>query len=297
MTDITMLSFMADSDIIASLNKQSSWDVRVLDFKNNIFGKSVIDLTDTEAGQLRDEMHNRGMSLYCLSSDLFYDDIEKGEAYFEVNHLGKLTQALHIANILKPKVFRLLAATSGKRAKFTDSVHYMQVYHPWVIPMYRQAVDQIRTQGFEVTIENEIGPCIWTNPDEILQFFNLLDRRDHVYFTYDVQNLWVMGTFPTIEIYRKLAPIIGFFHLKGGQSGADGKLEWSSTLEDASWPVAEMVKQVVLDGVSPVICLNPSHGKLRKGYNYMDTVRRDLDYIRKIIHEMNNSRETPTCQN
>jgi sugar phosphate isomerase/epimerase len=110
-----------------------------------------------------------------------------------------------------------------------------------------------------------------------------MDRRDSVFFTYDVQNLWQMGTFPTLDVYRTLKPLIGYFHLKGGKAGDDGRLLWKSTLEDASWPVVEMTREVVRDGVSPVICLNPSHGGKLEGYDYNRMVQRDLEYIRSVL--------------
>ena len=47
-------------------------------------------------------------------------------------------------------------------------------------------------------------------------------------------------------------------------SRAGGK----SRLEDASWPVVEILQKVVDDGVSPVICINPPKGKRRPEYDY-----------------------------
>ena len=96
-----------------------------------------------------------------------------------------------------------------------------------------------------------------------------------------------MGVYPSLDVYNKLRDLIGYYHLKGGQQGDEsGKLRWRSSLEDASWPVVEITKQVVADGVSPVICLNPSHGAAKEGYDYSNITKRDLDFIRGAIPEV-----------
>jgi hypothetical protein len=61
------------------------------------------------------------------------------------------------------------------------------------------------------------------------------------------------------------------------------ELTWRSSLEDASWPVADITRQVAEDGVSPVICLNPSHGAAKPEYDYSDIVARDIAYTRDLL--------------
>ena len=138
-----------------------------------------------------------------------------------------------------------------------------------------------------MVIENEVHGCIWSRPEEILSFFQMLDRDGKVLLTWDVQNLWQMGTFPSVEVYEQLKPLIGLVHLKGGMvEGSSRQLKWRSALEDASWPVAEIVGRIIADGASPVICLNPSHGEARPGYNYDDVVGRDLAFMRRTFPEV-----------
>jgi sugar phosphate isomerase/epimerase len=284
LTQITMLNNMAAADFVASLDIQQSWGITVLDLKSDIFGKSLIELTLEEAERAARSIADRGMSVYCFSTELFQREHELGAAFFQSEYMDKLEHLLALARIMKPKVIRLLAARTAKRSEVASSVAYIVKEHAWLIDMYREAIDRISAAGFEVTIENECNGCIFAAPEEIMDFFAVLDRADHVYFTYDVQNLWQMGTFPTMEVYRKLAPLIGFYHVKGGQIGEEGdSLVWKSGLEDASWPVAELTRQVIADGNSPVICINPSHGKEKPGYRYEDMYKRDLDYLNAII--------------
>jgi hypothetical protein len=113
-------------------------------------------------------------------------------------------------------------------------------------------------------------------------FFRALGSDCGASFTWDIQNLWSMGTPPSPEVYEQLTPFIGYVHLKGGQAGEDGALRWRSSLREATWPVAEITARVVADGVSPVICLNPSHGAPRPDDADGRTVEDDIAYLRDL---------------
>jgi hypothetical protein len=87
-----------------------------------------------------------------------------------------------------------------------------------------------------------------------------------------------------MSAYNQLKHLIGYYHLKGGQHDDKSMaLRWRTALEDASWPLLEITRQVVADGVSHVICLNPSHGERKPGYDYSGVTKRDLDFIRREI--------------
>lgn len=131
-------------------------------------------------------------------------------------------------------------------------------------------------------IENEIAHSIFSTPREIREFFSALGMREKVSFTWDIANLWQMGTFPTLEVYAQLKEVIGYVHVKGGMRGDDNSFSWASTLKDASWPVFEIMQAVVRDGVSPVICLNPPHGGPKPGYDCNNITQRDLEFLKGI---------------
>jgi hypothetical protein len=82
--------------------------------------------------------------------------------------------------------------------------------------------------------------------------------------------MWQSGTYPSLEAYRTLRPLMDYFHLKGGRSanGGVGPLTFRCPLGQASWPVREIVAAVLADEASPVICLNPSHGAAPDGYEF-----------------------------
>ncbi|MDF2722819.1 MAG: xylose isomerase-like barrel [Paenibacillus sp.] len=283
MTKLTMLNAMASPDFIQSLDTQASWGIEVLDLKDRIWGKSLLELSVEEAERAAMAIKERELSVYCMSTSLFHDDLERGEHHFRAVHLAHIDKTLEIARILRPTVIRFLSPRIARTGGHTDSIRRIKSEFAWLFPMLRDAVDRLSAEGFGVTIENECESNIFAKPQEINAFFDALDRPGSVFFTYDVQNLWQMGTFPSLDTYRTLKPLIGYFHLKGGRAGENGRLMWKSALEDASWPVAELTLEVVRDGVSPTICLNPSHGGALEGYDYSRMCTRDLDYIRSVI--------------
>lgn len=286
MTDVafTMLNAMADSDFETALDRHVAWGLSHLDLKNGIFGKSLIDLTDDEARRVAKMVEERKLSVYCLSTTLFDEDVEVGEDVFLREHFGKLDRLIEIAEILKPHFVRLLAAKSSRRVEIEDSIDYLRSEQAWLIDLYRRAIEKLATAGCRVTVENECHDCLMSNSEEIVGFFEGLGCGDAVSLTWDVQNLWQMGTPPTLHTYEQLKPLIAYYHLKGGQSEfPDGPLKWRSSLEDASWPVDVITNQVIADGVSPVICLNGSHGEGKTGYDYETVTERDLAYVKRMF--------------
>ncbi len=288
MIQLTMLNTMASDNFVRSLDRHLDYGMRILDLKDWIFGKRIVDLTVEEAGRARDLADERGLSVHCFSTQLFEPEVELGETVFRSKHLDKVSQTIEIARILAPRMIRLLAAQTAHRSAIQDSVTYLRTEHPWALPLYGEAIDRIHAAGFHTTIENETGQCILSRPAEILDFFGELDRAEKVSFTWDVQNLWELGTFPSVEVYRSFRHLVRYYHLKGGQQeeGAGVELRWRSSLEDASWPVVEITREVVADGQTPVICLNGSHGERKEGYNYADIIGRDMDFIRGAIPEI-----------
>ena len=278
---LTMLNSMGDGDFIKTLDKHQELNIKAMDLKDSVFGKSLIDLTDEDATRANELMTQKNITTYCFSTVLFHLDIEVGEEEFRKQSLDKVGRIIELARIMKPEVIRLLAAKSTKRSEYSNIIPYIKSNTPWLIPMYREAIEKINAAGFGVTIENEAHACIFSNPEEILEFFKELNCEDKVSFTYDIQNLWQMGTFPTVESYKKLAPITGYFHLKGGQSHGGNELEWRSSLEDATWPVKEIVELAINENISKYFCLNPSHGKIREGYNNHNITKRDIDFLRR----------------
>ena len=300
-TELTILNPMAGmggtiSAFEQALDQHVSWGIKCLDLKDAILGKSIVGLTKEEAKHAADLIHKRDLSVYCFSTVLFGGNVELGEERFRKDDLKKIDHVIEIAKILQPQIIRLLAAATSKRGEVENSVKHLRTNHPWLISLYTEAIDRLHNadcsefksdRGFKVTIENEVGNCIFSTPEEIIDFFEALDCRERVSFTWDVQNLWQTGTYPTMDVYHKLKGLIGYYHLKGGQQSDEStELCWRSSLEDASWPVVEITQQVVMDGVAPVICLNGSHGEAKAGYDYNNMTKRDLDFIRRAIPEI-----------
>ena len=288
MVEVTILNSMAGKDFGQALDQHIAWGIEILDLKESIFGKNIVALTEAEAERAADIIRRKGLSVYCFSTGLFHGDIESGEKKFREDYLNKTYHVIELAKILQPDMIRLLAAQTSRRAEIGNSMEYIHSNHPWLIPLYDEAIHRLYDSGFDTTIENETNNCIFSNAAEIVDFFEELNCGEEASFTWDVQNLWQMGAYPSMDVYNKLKSWIGYYHLKGGQSedGIPGSpLRWRSSLEDASWPVVEITRQVVMDDVSPVICLNSSHGRPKDGYDYNDITSRDLNFLRSEILE------------
>ena len=260
MAHLTMLSEMMSSDLPEAIRGLQAMGIRHLDLKGGVLGHNIADLTGPLNRRLAAFVERTGTEVYCFSSVLGAWNVDHvPEAEFRSRMMGGVEAMLRTAELVRPTLIRLLGCTFAERRHCADCNTCLP---PWVYATYREAVDCIAEAGIGVTIENE-PDSILSNPAETLGFFEQLDRRGKVGFTWDVQNMWQSGTFPTLEVYEALRPVINYVHLKGGCGGASSPtvLAWRTTLEQAWWPVREIVGQVLADGVSPVLCLNPPHGR------------------------------------
>ena len=91
--------------------------------------------------------------------------------------MQKRHNVLAIADILKPQQIRLLAGMTRHRDEILDSSVYLEQNYPWVLNVYREAVDAISSAGFMTVIENEAHKCFFANPTEIISFFDKLDLK------------------------------------------------------------------------------------------------------------------------
>lgn len=284
--DITILNSMAGREFEAALDRHLAWGITRLDLKDFIFGKPVVELSDREVEAASRMIAERKLSVYALSTSLFAQDVEAGETAFRQGHFGRIARVLEIAAAFAPTFIRLIAASTERRRSVADGIRYAAAEAPWLFELYDEAIDRIAGAGYTAVIENETEGCLLSCPREVLDFFAALQNANRARFTWDVVNMWQAGTFPSVEAYEALRPVIGYVHLKGGQCDRPlGPLKWRSPLDEASWPVRDIVARVVSDGVSPVICLNPPHGELRPGVSPAGWAERDITFVRQLLHE------------
>ena len=287
---LTMLNNMAGSDWEQALARHVALGLKWLDLKDSLFGQTINDLSRENAQRIAEQAHSHGLKIHCLSSSIGYSFLSDGEAAFRTRHLSTLDHVLRIAEVLQPQAIRLLGAKLAALPPPPNesAMEVVARQYPWVFSVYGEMIARIRAAGFMVGIENEVDGCILASAPDILAFFERADPDRKAYFIYDVQNLWQMGVFPSVETYRRLKPLIGGFHLKGGQSNGGGHtLHRASALEDASWPVREIVRAAIDDRVAPVICLNPSHGQRPPdGYSVWETAQRDVAFLRRNFSEV-----------
>lgn len=278
---LTLLNNMAGGpDLAPVLDRYVGLGLNLVDLKDRIWGHSIETLPLEKARHAATLLRERGLGVFCLSTSIGFFDLGEGEAAWRARQEAALSHVLEVAPIFEPQVVRLLAA---RWTKAPDEAN-IETIDEWVFESYRNLIDRLESAGFSVTIENEVHGCILTNPADVSAFWARLGRP--VSFTWDVQNLWQMGTFPSLEVYRQLRPLVGGLHLKGGRSENGHTLRWASGLEDASWPVKEIVQAVVDDGNVPVLCLNPSHGEAPPGYDGWAVAQKNVAFLRREIRSL-----------
>ena len=189
------------------------------------------------------------MSVQCVSTILFHGYIEEGEAELRRQVLGSMDRLIQVSRALGPRFVRLLGARTRQPAETRALLLSRDPKLDWLFALYREAIDRLAAAGLSVTIENETNGCILCDGDTVRAFFERLDRSGRAVFTWDVQNMWHCGAFPSLAIYEQIKPFLAYYHVKGGQSEPGGQaLRYKSTLEDASWPVLSITRKVVSDG-------------------------------------------------
>lgn len=284
---LTLLSTILGPDFPLALERQKASGIHFLDLKDGLWGQSIEQLGEREAACAASLIADFGFEVHCFSTSIGHTSLEENpdEPAFRARHEPQLENALRVAQVVRPQVIRLLAPRLSS-VKEETAVDRLLREFPWVIGVYRDWVDRIIAAGFGVLIENESRGCLLASVADVQQFFEAL-HHPLARYTWDVQNLWQNGTFPTLEVYRQLRPLIGAVHLKGGRSGNDGQtLEWAVPLDEASWPVLDIVRAVVTDGVAPYVCLNPSHGQRPLGYDNWEVAQREIQFLRREISQI-----------
>jgi len=297
---LTVLNAMASHDFDQALAVIREWGLEWVDLWGFIYGEPVDTLSFAASERVAARLDELGLRAYCLSSRIFDDSVEQDEQEFRDKHLATLRKSLAAASVLRPRYVRLIAGRVTGAAAAENCVSVLKDRYPWIRDVYREAVEEILEAGFTPTVENEHLDCFLSTPEEFHDFFEWLSAPSEFLFTWDIVNAWKMGTYPTVEVYEALRPLLGYVHVKGGQAAADdpAKLKWKVGLDEASWPVREVIQAVVDDGVSPVICLNPAHGEWKTDYDYGDgstattpfrkrnlapVTGRDIDFLRRNV--------------
>ncbi|MFC5833483.1 sugar phosphate isomerase/epimerase family protein [Nonomuraea insulae] len=269
---LTVLNAMAARDFDQALATIASWRLKWVDLWGFIYGESVDALSPGTAARIATALADRGLGAYCLSSRIFDDTVEQDPQAFREKHLRTLRTTLAAAATVRPKYVRLIAGSMAGAAAMENCVAVLKERSPWVRDVYREAVDLILEAGFTPTLENEHSDCFLSTPEEFRDFFDWLDAPPEFRLTWDIGNSWQMGSYPTVEMYEALRPLLGYVHVKGGQAAPEepARAHWNVGLDATSWPVREIISAVVAGGKSPVICLNPAHGEWKPDYDYGD---------------------------
>jgi sugar phosphate isomerase/epimerase len=277
---LTMLNSMG-GELPQSLDRHAELGFSLCDLKDRLFGKALEELEDREVEELGRLLGARNLKVHCLSTSLGHVDLALGEAAWIAANESILGRVLAAARVLVPAVIRVIAATDTSRRQGGPANLRQEIErHPWFPAAYDAIVGRINAAGFDAVIENEARDCIVTSPIDVLDLFAALKSELRVRYTWDVQNMWEMGTAPSVAVLRALLPCLGMLHLKGGIAAPDGSLRTASSLADATWPVMDIVRAAIEATDIEVICLNQSHGDRAPGYDTFAVARDDALFLR-----------------
>jgi len=283
-TDLTLLNSMAGDDIAGAIARQQAWGIRCLDLKDRLFGRSITALDLEQGRALATLIDAAEMRVHTASTGIGSGVVEQGEAAFRATFDQQIERMCALVPILRPAQVRLLAVQTALRATLCDAITYLHRDHAWIFAWYREAVDRLAATGTAVVIENEVGDCCISRPQEALDLLAAI-ARPHLRLIWDIVNLWQLGTYPSVAVYHQLKPVIGMVHLKGGRSEIPGgRLRWRSSLADASWPVRAIVAEILTDRITPVLCLNPPHGEAHP--DFAVDYGADLAFLRTTFPEI-----------
>ncbi|UYO00218.1 MAG: TIM barrel protein [Devosia sp.] len=280
---LTMLNSMAGSDFPAALDRQRALGMSWLDLKDQIFGTRLELLSDEQAKTVRELVSERALSIYCLSSGLGNYPLEMGESAWRAEANSCLDRVLAVARILQPTVVRLLCARTheGSPQGLGDILRR----YPWMAAAYADLSKRIADAGFRPLAENEAHHCVVATPRDAVDFIAACDADADLGFIWDVQNMWQVGTFPTVADVGLLMPVLAGLHLKGGVADEHGRLARASNLQSATWPVREIVRAVIDTGLVDVVCLNPSHGAKEADFDVFAVAVQDATFLRSNFPE------------
>lgn len=298
MTELTVLTEMMDPDLERAVDALSALGIYWLDLKGGVFGKAIEELNEADAERLARLLERTGAAVWCFSSVLGHWCVDASDKEaFQKRLLSGCRRLARLAKIVRPRFVRLLACSFSARLNTGNSIAWLADSTPWVFTAYRDAVELLAREGLDATIENEPGSVL-ASVEEVQGFFDRIACSELVSFTWDIQNMWKSGTFPTLDVYNSLRSLIRYVHLKGGRALGDDPhvMTHRSTLDRADWPVEAIVSAVITDGVSPVLCLNCSHGPMADDDElaYLwgspqlvaEEARRDIAYLRRTFTEV-----------
>lgn len=291
MTLITATSSIF-GDLAESIREQRALGIDVLDLKDKVLGKEVVDLDDAELEQAAAMIEAAGMSLYCLSTVLFHPDVAEGEEAF-AQQVEQVDRAIEVARRLQPRCIRLLAASSAARQPGEGLAEHLAASAPWLVDAYRSAIAKIQAAGFVTVIENEVGASLLRAPADVQALLPRLSDAGEAGLIWDVQNMWrTSGELPSLAAYRAVQPYLRYVHVKGGRLDAAGAMT-RSTLADTSWPVAEILRAVLADEASEAICVNPCKGAAPPGgYDAVEGARSDIRTVQRIVAQASGTKES-----
>jgi sugar phosphate isomerase/epimerase len=278
---------MAGADLPVALDRFVSLGLRFVDLKDRIWERKVEDLDDRQLASVERLLRERGLAVHCVSTSLGAMKIDEGEIAWRRTQADVLQRVLNVAAVVRPRYIRILGIQfTGARPHLPPTFDEALAAHPWMPSAYGEIMRAIDAAGYFACLENEARHCALATPDDVVKFFaalRILLADVPCSYVWDVQNMWQMGSFPSLAGYAAVRPFTEILHLKGGRADASGRLHEACGLREASWPVVPLLTEICGDGKVEMICLNPSHGRRPASFDIWQVVQDDIEFLREHV--------------
>jgi 3-dehydroshikimate dehydratase len=194
------LSGFADEispDLEVQLDTLESLGIRHLELRG-VWDKNVLDLTDRELAQVKEELDRRGMGVSAIGSPIGKVSIESDFAEYK----ARVQHAIDVANRMASPYIRM----------FSFYVDDLDADRQEVMQRMQAMVDMAEAGGTVMLHENE--KAIYGElPERCLDLHKTIVGRSFR-ATFDPANFVQAGIRPFDEAYPLLKPYIEYFHIK-----------------------------------------------------------------------------------
>jgi sugar phosphate isomerase/epimerase len=267
-------------DLIEALDLMSSWGQEILDLREYIFGKTVIDeISDAQRDELFGILSKYKFEIGCIGTRKLI--VDPGS---DKNEMIKLLKRLLVtAKAVKTGYIRI--CSFAPRPENEEA--RLEMITPSV-PLMKEFADIAGAEGITLLLENK--PTSVTNKGSEMTDF--LGRVNHpkVKAQWDVVNSWIGGYHNIERDYADCKDFIGSVHLKGamGKKDEPGIYDRGGVMGQDEVPHRTVVECLVKDGFKNNITLDLAVGSIKKDEFNMtrqEISRTSLEYTKKLIKE------------
>jgi sugar phosphate isomerase/epimerase len=201
MFTVTGFADEISSDLIAQLEGLEELGIRHLELRG-VWGKNVMELTDDDVAKVRGLLKERDFGVSSIASPIGKYPIREDFA----PQKKAMNRAIELAKLLGTsyiRVFSYYIPEGEDPANYRDEVIYRMA----------QLAQLAEEGGVTLILENDRGGLYGDNDDRVLDIVRTVGSPA-LKLAFDPGNFVLENVAPVSQAYGKLAPYIGYIHIK-----------------------------------------------------------------------------------